>query len=137
MDLECENYEYDDEYKECVEYKCSKTIIEDIHHNISNEPEACPRSCTTLKYSGKVTFENLQQFPTGTEAILEYKFAEPAFVKVYQEYLIFDAIGMIGSVGGTLGLFIGLSFGNVLTFLIGYLQKFTLYLVSRLESSQL
>ena len=29
--------------------------------------------------------------------------------KVYEEYLIFDAIGMIGSVGGTLGMFIGFS----------------------------
>ena len=43
--------------------------------------------------------------------------------KIYEEYLIFDAIGMIGSVGGTLGLFIGFSFMNVITFLINTIEK--------------
>ena len=43
-------------------------------------------------------------------------------MKVYEEYIIIDAMGMIGSVGGTLGLFIGFSFSNVINLLIGYLQ---------------
>ena len=57
------------------------------------------------------------------EATLEFKFAN---INVYRECLIFDTIGMIGSVGGTLGLFIGFSFSNILTILIGYLQKFVM-----------
>ena len=34
---------------------------------------------------------------------------------VYKEYLIFDMIGMIGSVGETLGMFIGFSFSGIIS----------------------
>ena len=37
---------------------------------------------------------------------------------VNEEYLIYDTINMIGSLGGTLGLFIGFSFSNVLDVMI-------------------
>ena len=43
--------------------------------------------------------------------------------KVYEEYLIFDAIGMIGSVGGTLGMFIGFSMIGVISWIFGRLKK--------------
>ena len=36
---------------------------------------------------------------------------------VYEEYLIYDAIGMIGSVGGTLGMLIQSLFFVILVFL--------------------
>ena len=38
---------------------------------------------------------------------LRYKLTNPNFeLMVHEEYFIYDAIGMIGSVGGTLGIFI-------------------------------
>lgn len=37
---------------------------------------------------------------------------------MYQEYVVYDAIGIIGSVGGTLGLFIGFSFSGLISELI-------------------
>ena len=43
--------------------------------------------------------------------------------KVYEEYFIFDAIGMIGAVGGTLGMFIGFSMIGVISWILGYLKK--------------
>ena len=42
---------------------------------------------------------------------------------VHEEYVIYDAVNMIGSVGGTLGLCIGFSFTGVISFLISLLQK--------------
>ena len=45
-------------------------------------------------------------------------------MKTFHEYLIYDTIGMIGSVGGTLGMCIGFSFSNVLTNIINMIQKF-------------
>ena len=45
---------------------------------------------------------------------------------MYEEYLIFDSVAMIGSIGGTLGLCIGFSFTNVLAMLLkllNYLRK--------------
>ena len=38
------------------------------------------------------------------------------------EYFIIDAIGLIGSVGGTLGVFIGFSFSNLIIYIIEYIQ---------------
>ena len=35
----------------------------------------------------------------------------------------FDAIGMIGSVGGTLGMFIGFSMTGTVSFLLSYLKR--------------
>ena len=44
------------------------------------------------------------------------------FLRVYEEYIICDLINLIGSVGGTLGLFIGFSFNNILAWLIENIQ---------------
>ena len=40
-------------------------------------------------------------------SLIWYKFKLPESVPVYEEYLIYDAIGMIGAVGGSLGMFLG------------------------------
>ena len=43
---------------------------------------------------------------------------------LYEEVLIFDDIGLIGSLGGSLGLFVGFSiFGYIITFLDVILDK--------------
>ena len=44
--------------------------------------------------------------------------------KVYKEYLVCDAMGMIGSVGGTLGMFIGFSMTGIISWIFGYFKKF-------------
>ena len=46
------------------------------------------------------------------------------FTDVYEEYLVYDTTGIIGSVGGTLGLFVGFSFRDVIFYLIDYLKDF-------------
>ena len=43
--------------------------------------------------------------------------------KVFEEYLIYDSMGMIGSVGGTLGMFIGFSMDGVVSWVIGHIKK--------------
>ena len=48
---------------------------------------------------------------------------ESTNIQVYREYLIYDEIGMIGSIGGLLGLFLGFSFLNVISYFIGKIQK--------------
>ena len=44
-------------------------------------------------------------------------------VIVNQEYLVYDSIGMIGSVGGTLGMFLGFSFLDITYYLINFVQE--------------
>jgi len=46
---------------------------------------------------------------------------------IQKEYLIHDFIGMLGSIGGTLGMFIGFSFLGVISSMMEYLQKFIHY----------
>ena len=46
-----------------------------------------------------------------------YNFAQPATITTHGEYLIYDAIGVIGSVGGTLGMFIGFSCNNAMSYI--------------------
>ena len=77
------------------------------------------------QYSGKIISDSTTTFEADNKAsYVKYQFDAPLYAKVYEEYIIVDAIGMIGSVGGTLGLFIGFSFSNVINVLIGYLQLF-------------
>ena len=57
------------------------------------------------------------------EYYFAYQFSRPLYMATYKEYLIYDAIGMIGSVGGTLGLCIGFSFTNVASYLTNLFKK--------------
>ena len=54
---------------------------------------------------------------------LWYQFEDDQDTIVYEEYLIYDTINMIGSLGGTLGIFIGFSFSNVLNVIISWIQS--------------
>ena len=52
-----------------------------------------------------------------------YEFSEHPG-KVFEEYLIYDIMGVIGSVGGTLGMFIGFSMDGVVSWAIGYIKRY-------------
>ena len=43
--------------------------------------------------------------------------------KNQMEYLIYDGIGMFGSIGGSLGLFVGFSLFDSICFLLDYIFK--------------
>ena len=118
---QCKNYESwfeDHDGDDCAECNCNWNIINEIIKNIDFNNE-CPRTCSTIQYP---VFHEMDYQEEGDSAIIQYKFSIPLVVQTNKEYIIFDAIGMIGSVGGTLGLFIGFSFSNVLTILIEHLQ---------------
>ena len=118
-----------EERKKYAKYKCNRDIIKDIWQGIINS-NICPRTCTTTEYSGKVGYEVLTAY-SEKKLILEYKFVEPAITKVHEEYVLFDTIDMICSVGGNLGLFIGFSISNVFTVLFGYLQLLLVKIYNR------
>ena len=60
---------------------------------------------------------------------VEYTFKSDKLI-VRQEYLVIDDIQLIGTVGGTMGLFIGFSFLDVLQ---KCMTKFKIYLLSKLS----
>ena len=90
----------------------------------------CPKSCSTWDYTGSVeaiaskgSAYQLVPSKNTTYFSLVVRYKPPGIATVYEEYLIVDFYGMVGVVGGTLGLFIGFSFFNVITFLIDLIKK--------------
>ena len=59
----------------------------------------------------------ISNFRQGKTIILEIMI-DRREVTVYEEYKVYDFNGIVGSVGGSLGLFIGFSFLDAMLFLI-------------------
>ena len=88
----------------------------------------CPKSCFALEYTGYVDhiLEKGYIYNTrtnGTYFSLSIRFKTPAMATFHEEYVIIDSYGMVGVVGGTLGIFIGFSFIDVITLLMTFFQK--------------
>ena len=79
------------------------------------DDEKCPKLCTTQEYFGKIDYtdEKSVSKTDPNTLILYLRYSRPRTVSLSEEYLIYDSIGMVGSVGGTLGMFIGFSFYDV------------------------
>ena len=85
------------------------------------------KACTTLEYSGPTSLRDLEWLEKNLDGfywvpnntfILSIIFARPGVVTVEEEFLVYDLVTMVGSVGGTLGMFIGFSFTNMITIFI-------------------
>ena len=99
-------------------FLCSYNIISD-NWNAYQISHGFKKPCKVLEYQGEQTFEWDNKY---NQAVIQYRFSPPMMTNVQQEYLIFDIIGMIGSVGGTLGMCIGFSFSGVTTFILDFIQ---------------
>ena len=95
---------------------CYKSAAREvIKRNINVKP------CTTLQYKGLTTAYDAPY--EGKEILYRMVFANPPKFNVKEEYLIYDGIALISSIGGTLGLCIGFSFYNLSDGLLGWLRK--------------
>ena len=133
---QCKNYESwfeDHDGDDCAECNCNWNTINKIIKDIEINNE-CPRSCSTIQYP--IVYE-MDYKNDEYNAVIQYKLSMPLVVQGFKEYQIFDAIGMIGTVGGTLGLFIGFSFSNVLTIIMEYLQLIIIKIYSRKSNATL
>ena len=85
--------------------QCSLNIGKDIVEQ--KIPSNCKKSCSNLKYFGEMA-GIIPYSPNKNDSnwyCFSYILTNDEFMSnVFKEYLIYDAIGMIGSVGGTLGL---------------------------------
>ena len=101
------------------ETDCNWHILQDLIQNIISNEEHL-KTCVTTQYLGEITSD----VEDGrTYAQFEYIFALPLKAKVYKEYPITDSITLFGSLGGTLGLFIGFSISNVVYTIMDFLQS--------------
>lgn len=106
------------------EVTCFESHLIDIMAFIAaNGP--CPKACTRTKFNGIVSYEgqitHIKQIEDYSTLI--YAIEAPASVTVHEEYLIYDLLGLVGSVGGTLGMFIGFSFINLISYTLAVIKK--------------
>ena len=102
--------------------KCPKRVSFNVKNDLVASDRCSERACINEQYTGRVTWlesseENLRK------RIISYYYLPPSSVTVFEEYLIYDFIGMLGSVGGTLGMCIGFSLAGVVTFILTHLQS--------------
>ena len=98
----------------------SKDMINIIDVVFEKTMKKCQSSCSTYEYYGKKA--SLNQMESGKSLQLWFMF-ETMEMTIRQEYIIYDHIGLISSVGGTLGLFIGFSFYDALCWFLERIQQ--------------
>ena len=112
---------------------CARNLFEIFFHeavktNFSKKVEMkCHHSCRILQYSAIET-RNIQgtyKYNNTTDLFgFKYIFGNPNnIMKTFHEFLIYDEMGMIGSVGGTFGLFIGFSMTGVISSMIEFFKN--------------
>ena len=101
-----------------TEFDCASLHSFMFLYNLSSAIDGqCKSNCKIIQYSGKQTFQEKSD-----TIALRYTYLAPALTIVHKEYLIYDTVGMIGSIGGTLGIFIGFSFSNTISNFVYYIQ---------------
>ena len=101
------------------EFQCSHEIA----MALKNESD-CLSACTQLDYEIVSGYAEDTEQPNAKRNItFAYKIAKTK-MKVEEEFLIHDFVGMLSSIGGALGLFIGFSFLNGVSFILNYFQSF-------------
>ena len=121
----CPNYnEWYDKDTKGKESNCNWCTLRDLIQNITINEEHL-KTCVTTQYLGEmmVDLDNTMTMHKDNHTRIYYKFHLPIKTKVYEEYLITDAITLIGSVGGTLGLFISFSMSNMVNFIMNFLES--------------
>lgn len=90
---------------------------------ISRHYDACLKDCLTIEYQGEMAhgqLEVINQDPrTQASFVLSLK---SKMVEIHEEFYLYDFAGMVGSVGGALGLFLGFSFLDCLCKILDFLS---------------
>ena len=106
-------------------FTCENETEQDCSYQYFNIYGAhCPKPCSIVQYTGRIDFwDDAESNLDDLKFKFYLRFSPPLISTVYQEYIIYDMVGMIGSVGGTLGIFIGFSCSSLLSFITGILKK--------------
>ena len=84
------------------------------------------RPCHVIEYSGEITYARKSY--SEKYFVMRFKFGSPGLTHHYTERLVFDLVGMVGSVGGTLGMCIGFSFSGITSTMLSFMKtKFDSY----------
>ena len=73
--------------------------------------------CNIIEYVGRTEFD-VKKDNLKHASVIEYTFKQPETMTVQTEFLVYDITTLIGSIGGTLGMCIGFSFTNVVSWIL-------------------
>jgi hypothetical protein len=102
--------------------KC-KTVEQNnyVMMSCNNYRSPCLPSCNTVEFNALYQKTQLRSRQDSLQFVMLYTIIE---VTVYAEYLVYDFLNFVGSVGGSLGLFIGFSYFDFGTLAIGAIKRF-------------
>ena len=106
------------------EQYCAIKIVQQLmsRHDVESN---CEKSCSRLQYLGQIFRTQPLNASGNSNTIYEIVYRIPnKNMYVSEEYLIYDEINVIGSVGGTLGMFIGFSMTGVVSWVFSKIRKF-------------
>ena len=103
---------------------CMEKDYKDFETHFSGE-NPCPNPCKVTRFSGEV--EEYLEMDTNSRSIVLFVMHPSPFVAVFEEYLVYDILGMIGAISGSLGICVGFSIYDILSKIVdkifGYLDQ--------------
>ena len=113
--------------------KCAKQLFKKRQSDVTFEnnftkiiDSKCKQSCTILQYSALEVGSGPKKALDESHDLYEFRYEfgnADNKMKAFHEYLIYDSMGMIGSVGGTFGMFIGFSMTGVISTIIEFFKE--------------
>ena len=98
--------------KDVINYRDSVYAFGSFLYEAENH---CEKHCSEITYSGKVT--SIIRSGKAYNVSWTYSFASKK-VEILEEYVLMDEAGVVGGIGGTLGIFIGFSFREVVGWIL-------------------
>ena len=94
---------------------CTEQVLQNFKKALAFRElfDTCSKACTTFQYTGTVKQLDPGLTINSKEVVLGYWFNHEDEVEMSEEYLIYEITSVIGSIGGTLGLFVGFSFFDI------------------------
>ena len=106
--------------KTTEEFICAYEIAKKI-----KKYDSCLHQCSQINYKlFKSIYTEDTTSPNAKRNVRIDYLIQLKDMTIQKEYLIHDFVGMLGSIGGTLGMFIGFSFLGLISNMLEYLQKF-------------
>ena len=112
------------EFKHCSNFE--QEICMDnqyaIHSKIKDYiKKNCPKQCHIKEYEVSSSLAKFKHNTNHNWTIIMPISVPSDKIKVKEEYQVYDFIGMVGTVGGSLGLFIGFSFFDAICYLVDFI----------------
>ena len=104
----------------CKNFTMQKCMLDAMDATLT---EKCEKSCTVKSYGG--THRSIKKDPSidnGTVGVLRTIVNERT-EDVKEENRVYDMFGFVGTVGGTLSLFLGFSFYSIIEYWVHYLRE--------------